>query len=279
MGIISEGYDFGSNWRSFIDGHLTDERRLEALRSIPSFLGRDSLEGLTFVDVGCGTGLFSWAAYKLGAKRILSFDVNPNSVDCCEKLRRDEGEPKNWEIIQASILDDEAMRELGEFDIVYSWGVLHHTGNMWHAIENTARLVKPGGLLWIAVYNRADGIGIYSDGRIGTSRFWEREKVFYNRLPKMGQRAMDYLAATGMVSAYLLVGRNPVREIREHKKNRGMSWMVDIRDWLGGWPYEYASLEEIFAFVRDRFGYTLENVISTNSLRNNEFLFRRPSGG
>jgi SAM-dependent methyltransferase len=276
MGIISEGYDFGSNWRSFIDGHLTDERRLEALRSIPSFLGRDSLEGLTFVDVGCGTGLFSWAAYKLGAKRILSFDVNPNSVDCCEKLRRDEGEPKNWEIIQASILDDEAMRELGEFDIVYSWGVLHHTGNMWHAIENTARLVKPGGLLWIAVYNRADGIGIYSDGRIGTSRFWEREKVFYNRLPKMGQRAMDYLAATGMVSAYLLVGRNPVREIREHKKNRGMSWMVDIRDWLGGWPYEYASLEEIFAFVRDRFGYTLENVISTNSLRNNEFLFRRP---
>jgi 2-polyprenyl-6-hydroxyphenyl methylase/3-demethylubiquinone-9 3-methyltransferase len=148
---------------------------------------------------------------------------------------------------------------------------------MWHAIENAASLVKPGGLMWIAIYNRADGVGLYSDRRVGSSRFWEREKVFYNRLPKIGQRVMDYSAATGMVTAYLLSGRNPIREIRQHKQNRGMSWLVDIRDWLGGWPYEYASVEEIFSFVREGFGYTLENVISTNSLRNNEYLFRRPA--
>jgi 2-polyprenyl-6-hydroxyphenyl methylase/3-demethylubiquinone-9 3-methyltransferase len=80
-----------------------------------------------------------------------------------------------------------------------------------------------------------------------------------------------------MVTAYLLSGCNPIREIRQHKQNRGMSWLVDIRDWLGGWPYEYASVEEIFSFVREGFGYTLENVISTNSLRNNEYLFRRPA--
>ncbi len=276
MGTTDDGYDFGSNWRSFIDHHLTDERRQEALRSLPTFLGQSSLEGTTFVDVGCGSGLFSWAAYKLGAKRIVSFDVNPDSVACCRQLRIDGGEPANWEVLEASVLDDEAMRALGEFDVVYSWGVLHHTGGMWDAIENAASLVKPGGLMWIAIYNRADGLGLYSDGRAGSSRFWEREKVFYNRLPKVGQRAMDYAAATGMVSAYLLSGRNPIREIQQHKQNRGMSWLVDIRDWLGGWPYEYASVEEIFSFVRGRFGYTLENLISTNSLRNNEFLFRRP---
>jgi 2-polyprenyl-6-hydroxyphenyl methylase/3-demethylubiquinone-9 3-methyltransferase len=277
MQMDGNGYDFGSNWRSFIDHHLTDESRQEALQSLPAFLQRDSLEGLTFVDVGCGSGLFSWAALKLGAKRIVSFDVNPNSVACCKQLHADEGEPENWTVLEASILDEEAVRALGEFDVVYSWGVLHHTGRMWDAIENAAALVKPGGLMWIAIYNRADGIGLYSDGRVGSSRFWEREKIFYNRLSKVGQRAMDYAAASGMIAAYLLSGRNPVQEIRQHNQNRGMSWLVDIRDWLGGWPYEYASVEEIFSFVRKRFGYTLQNVISTNSLRNNEYLFRRPA--
>lgn len=277
MQMDGNGYDFGSNWRSFIDHHLTDESRQEALQSLPAFLQRDSLEGLTFVDVGCGSGLFSWAALKLGAKRIVSFDVNPNSVACCEQLRADEGEPEHWTVLDASILDEEAVRALGEFDVVYSWGVLHHTGRMWDAIENAAALVKPGGLMWIAIYNRADGIGLYSDGRVGSSCFWEQEKIFYNRLPKVGQRAMDYAAASGMIAAYLLSGRNPVQEIRQHNQNRGMSWLVDIRDWLGGWPYEYASVEEIFSFVQKRLGYTLENVISTNSLRNNEYLFRRPA--
>lgn len=277
MQMDGNGYDFGSNWRSFIDHHLTDESRQEALQSLPAFLQRDSLEGLTFIDVGCGSGLFSWAALKLGAKRIVSFDVNPNSVACCEQLRADEGEPEHWTVLDASILDEEAVRALGEFDVVYSWGVLHHTGRMWDAIENAAALVKPGGLMWIAIYNRADGIGLYSDGRVGSSCFWEQEKIFYNRLPKVGQRAMDYAAASGMIAAYLLSGRNPVQEIRQHNQNRGMSWLVDIRDWLGGWPYEYASVEEIFSFVQKRLGYTLENVISTNSLRNNEYLFRRPA--
>jgi 2-polyprenyl-6-hydroxyphenyl methylase/3-demethylubiquinone-9 3-methyltransferase len=277
MQMDGDGYDFGSNWRSFIDHHLTDESRQEALQSLPAFLQRDSLEGLTFVDVGCGSGLFSWAARELGATRIVSFDVNPNSVACCKQLRAEEGDPENWTVLEASILDREAMRALGEFDVVYSWGVLHHTGRMWNAIENAATLVKPGGVMWIAIYNRADGIGLYSDGRVGSSRFWEREKIFYNKLPKLGQRAMDYAAAGGMIGAYLLSGRNPVREIREHNRNRGMSWLVDIRDWLGGWPYEYASVEEIFSLVQKRLGYTLENVISTNSLRNNEYLFRRPA--
>ena len=277
MQMDGNAYDFGSNWRSFIDHHLTDESRQEALQSLPAFLQRDSLEGLTFVDVGCGSGLFSWAALKLGAKRIVSFDVNPSSVACCKQLRADEGEPEHWTVLEASILDEEAVRALGEFDVVYSWGVLHHTGRMWEAIENAASLVKPGGLMWIAIYNRADGIGLYSDGRVGSSRFWEREKIFYNRLPKLGQLAMDYAAASGMVAAHLLSGRNPVKEIRHHNQNRGMSWLVDIRDWLGGWPYEYASVEEIFSFVQKRLGYTLENVISTNSLRNNEYLLRRPA--
>jgi 2-polyprenyl-6-hydroxyphenyl methylase/3-demethylubiquinone-9 3-methyltransferase len=269
-------YDFGANWRSFVRSHLTLESRLEAMKAMRSFLGVESLAGKTFVDIGCGSGLHSWAAYKLGASQVISFDADPESVACCQQLRLEEGSPANWEVATVSILDEAAVANLGQFDIVYCWGVLHHTGRMWRALEHTAQMVAPGGVMWLAIYNRMEGIGLHSDGRVGSSRFWEREKALYNALPKVGQRCLDYLAAGGMIAGYLVAGKNPIREIKTHRSNRGMAWLVDVRDWLGGWPYEYAAVDEVFGFVQQRFGYQLENLISTNSLQNNEFLFRRP---
>jgi 2-polyprenyl-6-hydroxyphenyl methylase/3-demethylubiquinone-9 3-methyltransferase len=270
-------YDFGRNWRTFLDIHLTPERIDEACDSLRRFLNVDTIEGRTFLDIGCGSGLFSYAAHLLGAEKILSIDVNPNSVDCCRTMIERANTPENWSVELASVLDSEHFATIDKFDIVYSWGVLHHTGAMWTAIRNAAGRVKPGGRFYIAIYNRADGLGIYSDGRAGSSRFWVMEKAVYVRLPELLQRVVDGAAATALVISYLLTLRNPVREIREHKTLRGMSWMVDIRDWLGGYPYEYASVEEIFSFVHGELGFELENLKSTNSLMNNEFLFRRPS--
>jgi SAM-dependent methyltransferase len=269
-----KSYEFGQNWRRFIDGHFDEDRLGEAMRSLQSFFGHGSFENKTFLDIGCGSGLFSLAARRLGASQITSLDVDRDSVGCCLELRSREGDPKNWHVCEGSVLDDAFMGTLGEFDLVYSWGVLHHTGEMWTAISNAAGRVRPGGLLYIAIYNRADGIGMYSDGRIGSSRLWEVEKRLYNRLPGWGKLILDYGAAAGMVGGYLVSGRNPIREIKGHKSMRGMSWMVDIRDWLGGYPYEYASVAEVFHYMRDRTGFTLERVNSTNSLRCNEYLFR-----
>ncbi|MBW2734244.1 MAG: class I SAM-dependent methyltransferase [Deltaproteobacteria bacterium] len=268
-------YEFGKNWRTFIDDYLTDERLVEAQDSLRRFMGKP-LRGRTFLDIGCGSGLFSLAAHRLGAQRVVSFDLDGDSMDCCRELRAREGNPDNWEVLEGSILDEAFVTALGEFDVVYSWGVLHHTGEMWQALENAAQRVRPGGLLYIAIYNRADGLGLHADGRVGSSRFWEQEKRLYARLPPWGKRVIDASAAASMVFGYLVTARNPFEEIREHKTLRGMSWMVDIRDWLGGHPYEYASVSEVFSFVHDRFGYSLENLFSTNSLRNNEFLFARP---
>lgn len=274
---MDEGhYEFGKNWRTFLDDHLTEERLAEAQESLSRFVRLPSLEGRTFLDIGCGSGLFSLAAHRLGAERVLSFDLDADSVGCCSELRAREGSADNWEILQGSVLDETFVEALGEFDLVYSWGVLHHTGDMWRAIEHAARRVRAGGLLYIAIYNRADGIGLYADGRVGSSRFWEQEKRLYTSLPGWGRRVLDASAATGMVLGYLISARNPLKEISEHKSLRGMSWMVDIRDWLGGHPYEYAGVDEIFHFVHERFGYSLENLFSTNSLRNNEYLFERP---
>jgi len=268
-------YDFGTNWRSFLDGYLTNERIEKATESLQGFLGAKSLEGKTFLDIGNGSGLFSYCAQRLGADRVVSMDVNPRSVDCCRTLHERSNSPANWDVLEASVLDPGFMSSLGTFDVVYSWGVLHHTGDMWNAIRNAAKCVAPGGQFYIAIYNDADGVGIYSDGRIGSSGFWKIEKAIYVRLPLVLQRALEGLSAAALLLVYLVTLKNPVNQIRNHQNIRGMSWMVDIRDWLGGYPYEYARTDEIFDFVRSEFGFELEKLKSTNSLMNNEFVFRR----
>jgi len=267
-------YDFGSNWRRYLDGSLSEERVELAKQSLVDFLGTPDLRGRSFVDIGCGSGLFSFAAFLLGAREIVSVDVNPNSIECCATLRKRSGSPEHWRTVLGSALDRDFIASLGTFDVVYSWGVLHHTGSMWNAISNAATAVAPGGVFYLAIYNTVEGNGFHSDGRPGSSRFWEWEKELYVKLPTFAQRILDAGAAAGMIAGYLLRGKNPAREIRDHK-TRGMSWMVDIRDWLGGYPYEHATVDEICAFNDEHFGFTLENVNGTDSLINNEFLFRR----
>ena len=100
-----------------------------------AFLGKEDLDNKTFLDIGCGSGIHSLAAFLSGAKLIVSFDYDPQSVAATRILHRKAGEPKNWKIMQGSVLDEEFLRTLGHFDFVYSWGVLHHTGQMWQAIK------------------------------------------------------------------------------------------------------------------------------------------------
>jgi len=239
----------------------------------------NDLKGKTFLDIGCGSGLFSLAALRLEASKVVSFDVDPFSVRCAQALFQQEGSPANWEIFEGSILDESLIKSLikkhGLFDIVYSWGVLHHTGNMWKAIENALSFVNDNGLLYIAIYNKADGLAIYPDGRFGPSKFWEFEKKIYSRLPLFLQNLIDFGVMSFLIIAYLLTFNNPIRKIRNHKKEfRGMSWRIDIKDWLGGYPYEYATVSEIFRFVKGK-GFSLVNLKNNNGLRNNEYLFKK----
>jgi 2-polyprenyl-3-methyl-5-hydroxy-6-metoxy-1,4-benzoquinol methylase len=267
-------FEFGKNWEFFIKHYFNQEKLDEAKKSFIEFVGEHTLRGKTFIDVGCGSGLFSLAAYKLGASKVMSFDVDQYSVKCCKYLREQEGNPQNWEVFEGSALDRNFLNRLGKHDLVYSWGVLHHTGDMWQAIENVATLVKNNGLLYIALYNKADGFGIYPDGRLGPSSFWVKEKKFYSALPALFQNLIDYCVMCSLIAIYILTLNNPIKKIQSHKKLRGMSWRVDIKDWLGGYPYEYASVAEIFTFLKKR-GFALENLKCNNGLLNNEYLFSR----
>lgn len=271
-------FPFGRNWRRFTHRYLDDEAVASAARSLAALLERSDLSGLSFLDIGCGSGLSSLAAYRLGATRILSFDPDDEAVSCCRYLREREDGPSNWEVRQGSILDPDFVDALGHFDIVYAWGVLHHTGVLWDALARAAGLVGDGGILAIAIYNKAEAYGLYPDGRIGPSRLWPRLKRSYGRLPARLQSGID-LAVLGLfVVTEAARFRNPRASLREYRKARGMDLRVDIRDWLGGYPYEFASVDEVFRFLRSR-GYELVNLVCHGGLRCNEYVFERRRQG
>lgn len=143
---ISRGdrFAFGENWGRFLNA-LNDERIAKAENSLKTMLGLERLDGLNFLDVGSGSGLFSLAARRLGA-HVVSFDYDPQSVACTQELRRRFfSDDVHWVIEQGSVLDSDYLTQLGQFDVVYSWGVLHHTGAMWQALENVVPLVRGGG--------------------------------------------------------------------------------------------------------------------------------------
>ena len=219
-------FAFGQNWQRFLS--LLDESRISrAQESLRQMLEVSDLHGRTFLDIGCGSGLFSLAARRLGA-RVHSFDYDPQSVACARELRaRYFPEDANWRVEEGSALDTEYLTGLGAFDVVYSWGVLHHTGAMWRAIDRAASMVAADGLLALALYRRTPLCGL-----------WRIEKRLYARAPRWAQSVIRGLFKIAYVMALAASGRNPCRYIAAYVGNRGMDWRHDVHDWLGGYPYE-----------------------------------------
>lgn len=264
---LEQRFQFGENWTRFLNT-LDDERIAEADKSLTEMLGVSDLNGRTFLDIGNGSGLFSLAARRLGAK-VHSFDFDPNSVACAEELKRRyfSGDP-DWIIQQGSALDRTFMTSLGQFDIVYSWGVLHHTGHMWEALENAAERVAANGTLFIAIYN----------DQAGTSRRWHKVKKAYVASPKpvrglILSTALAYL--WGPQTIYDLLRGKPNHLWRTYKKDRGMSPWYNLVDWIGGYPFEVAKPEEIFEFYKSH-GFELVKMKTCGGgMGCNEFVFRK----
>lgn len=268
-------FGFGRNWDDFRANALNPARVAEAVRSQAALVGRERIEGRSFLDIGCGSGLMSLAALRNGAARVVGFDFDANSVACSEAVRAaaTPEEQSRWTILRGSTLDAEFVRSLGEFDVVYSWGVLHHTGEMWKAIETAMIPVRAeGGLFVIALYNKVRGeLGTFS------SESWHAIKEAYVRGGRVRRAALVGAFSAWRFSIALTRLRNPLREVREYQSWRGMSWLHDAVDWVGGYPYEFASVEEVEEFVVARGLRKVTTVpTSENGWGNNEFVFERP---
>jgi 2-polyprenyl-6-hydroxyphenyl methylase/3-demethylubiquinone-9 3-methyltransferase len=264
-----ERFSFGKNWGNFLNS-LSEERIVEAENSLKDKLGIMDLCGKTFLDVGSGSGLFSLAAHRLGA-RVFSFDYDQDSVNCTQLLKEKYASHSSmWTVDQGSVLDDTFLLKFTKADIVYSWGVLHHTGNLYEAFNKVSVLVKPGGLLFISIYNDQGG----------ASNRWKWVKLKYNQgnwIIKM------------MLSVYTLMRqwfptffrdlikyKNPMKSWMSYGgNNRGMSPWYDIVDWVGGYPFEVAKPEEVFDFFKQK-NFVLEKMKTCmGGVGCNEFVFKK----
>jgi 2-polyprenyl-3-methyl-5-hydroxy-6-metoxy-1,4-benzoquinol methylase len=262
-------FGFGANWTRFL-AELDEERILAAQRSLSEMLGSDDLRGRSFLDIGSGSGLFSLAARRLGA-RVHSFDFDPQSVACTRELRRRFfPEDPEWRVEEGSALDAAYIRGLGQFDVVYSWGVLHHTGAMWVGIEHAVSRVAPGGTFYIAIYNDQGW----------KSHVWWFIKSAYNRLPRWLRSpfalSVSALVRAGAIIKYTLKGRPMVaiKPMFTQRRDRGMSARWDEVDWIGGFPFEVASFATLESYFVAR-GFSLLNARRNDSWGCNELALRR----
>ena len=260
-------YGFGKNWAEFIDERLNDKIIEDSRQHIANMLRTDSLAGKVLLDIGCGSGIHSLAALRLGADRVISFDYDRDSVLTTERVRAFANSPSNWEVMQGSVLDIDFMAQLPKVDIVYSWGVLHHTGDMWTAVRNAAIPLKSDGEFYIALYS--------SDNYVDPPpEYWLRLKRKYNLASEFGKRILElrYMMRFNFWPQ-LRSRRNPFAMFRSYGI-RGMTYWTDVKDWLGGWPMDFASLAETQAFCDKNLGLTLVNVLTGEGCT--EYVFARP---
>jgi 2-polyprenyl-6-hydroxyphenyl methylase/3-demethylubiquinone-9 3-methyltransferase len=258
----TQRFTFGKNWKRFAQS--IDDKSIDLASSyLQNWLG-DQNSKARIIDIGCGSGLFSLAMYRKTCQEIVSFDYDTDSVDTTNELWHREGSPENWHIFSGSILDADLVQHLGQFDIVHCWGVLHHTGDMWKALDNTLKLMKPGGLLLMAIY--AKGPSYEKHLKI---------KLRYNRASFLLRRYME-------LNYYLI----PLfRHLFKHRENfsnwnarneRGMLPWFDMFDWLGGLPYEVASVDEIITFCKER-GLDTLKCLEAGEGGCSEYLLRKPA--
>lgn len=230
----SAHFAFGENWASY--AALIDEPQIKASKeSLLKMISAENFKGRSFLDIGCGSGLHALAAAELGASRIMMVDIDPNSVATSRAVLTGRSVSTPWRAEVISVFDLAAERQ-GTFDIVYSWGVLHHTGDMWEAIGKAASMVAPRGLLAIALYRSTH-----------TDAFWKFEKRLYAHAPRIFQKIVSAVYTAAFRVALMAKGVSYREYLTNYKSVRGMNHSHDVHDWLGGYPYETALAPEVEA--------------------------------
>jgi 2-polyprenyl-6-hydroxyphenyl methylase/3-demethylubiquinone-9 3-methyltransferase len=260
-------FAFGENWKNY--AATIDQKRIDSAIEGVKKLFPTGLAGKTFLDIGCGSGLHSLAALSLGAAFVTALDIDENSISTTHELLTRYACASKWSAKIASVFDA-SPDALGKFDVVYSWGVLHHTGDMWRAIECATSLVRPGGRFAIAIYSAT-----------ACDSMWKAEKKFYSQAPRPIQWGVRQIYMAALLGAKTLLGGNPISYVRNYSETRGMNFSHDAHDWLGGYPYETATAADLRDRIRkmglsEERSFTLPARLGLFGSGCHEFVFRRP---
>ncbi len=254
-------YKFGENWLRFLQ-NVDKKNFANAKNSLKFILSKKNNK--SFVDVGCGSGLFSLSATYY-YKRILSLDIDDNSLLATKTLKKTfKINSKKWRIKKGSVLNKKFLKKIGKFDMVYCWGVAHHTGDMWKALENLKILTKKNSRLFIAIYND-QGI---------KSKIWWMIKIIYNFLPNFLRKFYLKVFELLYYINYTIKNFGKLDYKKLRKQRRGMNFWENLDDWIGGYPYEYSSVEKLNNFFIER-GFKLLKVKKSHGSGCNEILFER----
>lgn len=248
---------------------VADEQFRHAVSKLREEFGVESFDGMRFLDLGCDGGVFSLAAYQLGADEVVSVG-DAEEVSLSDRLRESE-QTDRWSIQRGNVLDDAFVDELGAFDAVYCWDVVHHTGAMWDAIDNATKTVAAGGTLCLGVYNEKRG-GLYD------SRRAHQLKRIYSVLPPIGQDLLVYAWGGAILAYRLFAHRQPPGEYISSVDDRhGHTFWTDIREWVGRLPFEYATPEAVERHFDDAHDdFSLRRVHRTGGVSSvNTYVFDR----
>lgn len=230
-------YDFGRNWADY-SKQLNKESIDNACEGLSKLL--DNVQGLSFMDIGSGSGVHSLAASLLGADEIFSVDYDIDSVETTKEILNENALNQNWQVSQGDILSDTLLTDK-TYDLVYSWGVLHHTGNVWKAIENTLQYVRKDGLLVIALYLETP-----------FCQLWKFEKYVYSHYKYLRPFIKYPYIFLLMMNLCLRNMKSPSSILKNYNNVRGMSFIHDVDDWLGGYPYESVNSAQLIQFMEER---------------------------